>query len=91
MRRYEAIPGGPLIFVPLLSEKHLENQERIRGQREAVVTINKLTDQMLLADGKPAAEPDFKSPIVPEVVDDIPEEYQPEFTSIFHSIFRNLS
>lgn len=34
-----------------LEEKHLENQELIRGQREAVITLSKLTDKMLLTDG----------------------------------------
>jgi hypothetical protein len=47
-----------------LEEKHLENQELIRGQREAVITISKLTDKMLLTEGNQDA--------APEVVDDAP-------------------
>ena len=48
-----------------LEEKHLENQELIRGQREAVITISKLTDKMLLTEGSQDAEP--------EIVENAPE------------------
>lgn len=72
-----------------LTEKHQENHELIRGNREAIGTVNQLTQQLLLTGKNEEQEP--------EIVDDIPEgakvqtgeiDETPEQRKRFFNIFK---